>query len=315
MLILGMIASVLTNVSVVKKPRGLEWTQDVFEAVDSGAEEGLRQCLILGQDPDCVLQQSALICAINQGIAMAGWCVFRLHPSRTVASSVTYCKLQPLLDAECNPNSPDLEGTYLLHHALSEDYRSGQCRAELVSILLCFGANVTWNFSFWVRSITRNQSFMTGNKGLPKLMSRRAKILWRRLLDKCCKISIKTKAGISQPSLTLWFWYCRFLFTPNPRAWHLVGINQSLHLDKEIDERHVCSWHLLVCWLQSPPSLLGIKARHLQGNYWNISWMRTNFEKLNSIVFYILQKLWFPLRTWHVSPLSWQQDFRGTASN
>jgi len=33
------------KVSVVKKPRSLEWTQDVFQAIDSGAEEGLRQCL------------------------------------------------------------------------------------------------------------------------------------------------------------------------------------------------------------------------------------------------------------------------------
>lgn len=47
------------KVSVVKTPRSLEWTQDVFEAIDSG-EEALRQCLILGQDPDCVLHHSAL---------------------------------------------------------------------------------------------------------------------------------------------------------------------------------------------------------------------------------------------------------------
>ena len=33
------------KVSVAKKPRSLEWAQDVFEAIDLGAEQDLRQCL------------------------------------------------------------------------------------------------------------------------------------------------------------------------------------------------------------------------------------------------------------------------------
>ena len=143
------------KVSVIKKPRSLAWTQDVFESIDSGGDEDLRQCLILGQDPDCVLQHSALTYAINQGNAMAVHILLQggasldltrpgqWHaPLHSAAIGSSPAILQLLLDAKCNPNAPDLEGTYPVHHALREDNRSDKCRAELLSILLQFGADV-----------------------------------------------------------------------------------------------------------------------------------------------------------------------------
>ena len=140
------------QVSVVKRPRTLEWTQDLFEAIDSGAEEDLRRCLLLGQDPDCVLRHSALTHAVSQGnetavrILLQGGASLNLIPpgqlqaplhGAAVGSSPAI--LQLLLDAKCHPNAPDLQGIYPLHHASRKD---SQCQAELVAILLRSGADV-----------------------------------------------------------------------------------------------------------------------------------------------------------------------------
>ena len=113
-----------------------------------------------------------------------------------------------------------------------------------------------------------------------------------------------------------------FVFHPPPaRAQHVaLGGNRPVSTLRQRNRSAPCMLMtfaslLITAPTKSPLFLMGIKARHLKRSYWNISWMRTKFETLTSIVFYILQKLWLPLRTWHVSPLSWQQEFRGTASN
>ncbi len=155
----------------------------------------------------------------------------------------------------------------------------------------------------------------------PSNWRRRVNVLWRRLLGRCRKINIKNKSEISQPTLRIWFWHCHMLFTPyrpGRSALHLVGINKrmSLRLDKKsISTMYPYDIHNFVdynshqvrfSWEWKP----GIWKETTQ----TISGYKQAIRIIKLAPFYILQTLRFPLRSWHVSPLSWQQRFWGTVS-
>eukprot|EP00438_Fugacium_kawagutii_P022238 Skav229662 [mRNA] locus=scaffold1030:107154:109679:+ [translate_table: standard] len=55
------------QVQIVKKPKTLDWTEEIFGAVESGDVAAVKKFLQLGQDPNCILRQSILGFAVQSG--------------------------------------------------------------------------------------------------------------------------------------------------------------------------------------------------------------------------------------------------------
>ena len=53
------------QVQLVCRPKSLEWTEDLFEAVEAGSVQQVQDVLCMGQDPDCTMVDSALCTAIQ----------------------------------------------------------------------------------------------------------------------------------------------------------------------------------------------------------------------------------------------------------
>ena len=55
------------EVQVIRKPKVLEWTEDLFAAVEAQDAAGVMCYLKQGQDPNCILRDSILCCAVETG--------------------------------------------------------------------------------------------------------------------------------------------------------------------------------------------------------------------------------------------------------
>jgi hypothetical protein len=140
------------SVFLVKKPFSLAWTEDLFMAIENKQTSEIYEVLHRGQDPNCVLQESALTHAVVQGNVCAVQILLRagavpdfipvgqhhaaIHMAAIVDSPAC---LEMLLRSQAEPNLPDLRGMLPIHHAMCVE-TAGQ--VEAVDILLEWGADV-----------------------------------------------------------------------------------------------------------------------------------------------------------------------------
>jgi len=140
------------SVFVVKKPFSLAWTEDLFMAIENKQTSEIYEVLQRGQDPNCVLQESALTHAVVQGNVCAVQILLRagavpdfipvgqhhaaIHMAAIADSPAC---LEMLLRSQAEPNLPDLRGMLPIHHAMCVE-TAGQ--VEAVDILLEWGADV-----------------------------------------------------------------------------------------------------------------------------------------------------------------------------
>ena len=138
-------------VFMVQKPRTLDYTEDLFAAIEAKDERVVYQCLHSGQDPDCVFQDSALVYAVAQNNSNAvatllkGGAVVDFIPpgGRQAAVHIAAVQsptiLEQLLLSQADPNVPDSGGMRPIHHAMCVQTVH---QSEIVSTLLRFGAEI-----------------------------------------------------------------------------------------------------------------------------------------------------------------------------
>ena len=142
-------------VHIVRKARSLAWTEDLFTAIWNREIAHTRRILSWGQDPNCMLQNSALIHAVvHQNIGavamlLKGGAHVDLIPagclqaaSHTAANQGDAVILRILLAARSDPNLQDKEGLRPIHHAVCALRVSERNRFQTLQILTEYGADV-----------------------------------------------------------------------------------------------------------------------------------------------------------------------------
>eukprot|EP00435_Cladocopium_sp_Y103_P017516 s1987_g4.t1 len=139
-------------VSIVRKPFTLAETENLFAAIEQENLECIRECLREGQDPNCVLQESALTHAVVHNNASAvevllqagAVCNFIPPGKPHGASHIAAYQRSPdclelLLLAQGDPNFPDRAGMLPIHHAMC---LATARQTETVELLIRWGAEV-----------------------------------------------------------------------------------------------------------------------------------------------------------------------------
>ena len=139
-------------VSIVTKQLTRHLTEDLFGAIEDGDPEGVRTLLLDGQDPTCMVVESALNIAVVRGhaaivgVLLRGGAAVNLIPPgvphaalhhAVIHGSILIC--QQLLQAKADPSLPDRRGCRPIHYALSGVTTSAS--AQIAEELLCWGAD------------------------------------------------------------------------------------------------------------------------------------------------------------------------------
>jgi len=108
-------------VSIVSKQVTRHQTEDLFEAIEAGDAEGVRALLLDGQDPSCMIVETALNIAVVRGhkeivgVLLRGGAAVNLIPPggsmwhhAVIFGSIRIC--QQLLQAKADPSLPDRGG-------------------------------------------------------------------------------------------------------------------------------------------------------------------------------------------------------------
>ena len=118
------------EVQILKKHRVLEWTEDIFTAVDMRNADAVRWYLTQGQDPNCTFQQSILCCAVETGslpvvqMLLKGQACPNFAPhsrNRPLHTAVLHDQghvLSALLESGADPNLVNGNGDSPLHLAV-----------------------------------------------------------------------------------------------------------------------------------------------------------------------------------------------------
>ena len=129
-------------VSIVSKQVTRHQTEDLFEAIEAGDAEGVRALLLDGQDPSCMIVETALNIAVVRGhteivgVLLRGGAAVNLIPPgvphaplhhAVIVGSIRIC--QQLLQAKADPSLPDRGGCRPIHYALSGVAGSAQIAA------------------------------------------------------------------------------------------------------------------------------------------------------------------------------------------
>ena len=139
-------------VSIVSKQVTRHLTEDVFEAVEAGDAQGVRALLLDGQDPTCIVVESALNIAVVRGhqeivdVLLRGGAAVNLIPPGVPHAALHHAVIhggvricQQLLQAKADPSLPDRRGCRPIHYALSGIATSAS--TKIAEELLCWGAD------------------------------------------------------------------------------------------------------------------------------------------------------------------------------
>ena len=140
------------TVFVVKKPFSLACTEELFTAIEQKQSTKIYDILQAGQDPNCILRDSALTHAVIHSNACAvqillhSGAVADVIPAgqrhaaiHTAANLESPACLEVLLQARADPNLPDLAGMLPIHHAMVVETAA---QVQAVELLIEWGADV-----------------------------------------------------------------------------------------------------------------------------------------------------------------------------
>ena len=107
------------QVQLVRRPTSLEWTEDLFEAVEAGSYMQVQEVLTMGQDPNCIIVDSALCTAIQHNHYHVVWVLIKARadinyipsgrpgPLQTAVIHDAEACAALLLRRKADPNLPD----------------------------------------------------------------------------------------------------------------------------------------------------------------------------------------------------------------